>query len=282
MRRDRQGMSNPDVLILLLAAVVVCLAFFGLFLFRKGPHEGWREAETRAQLNAMNMAVELFANEFDAYPPSGANDPTGEPYCGAMKLAEALMGQDLLGFHVKSAYRADGLDPNSLTPLYPPEPDAANLQLRKGPFLQAENANAYRLVDVYGTGNTGSFAESAFVLCDPYERQRPGGKKTGMPILYYRANRSGIAHDVSNPDNPQNIFNYKDNQTLIALAVPGKPGETHPLADPKRFYLNTQNRKTSKSMPSWGDSFILIGAGQDGLYGTADDICNVEWKYRKR
>jgi hypothetical protein len=34
-------------------------------------------------------------------------------------------------------------------------------------------------------------------------------------------------------------------------------------------------------MPSCGDSFILISAGQDGLYGTADDICNFEWKYRK-
>jgi hypothetical protein len=101
-----------------------------------------------------------------------------------------------------------------------------------------------------------------------------------MPILYYWANPSGIAHDVSNPDNPQNIYNHKDNQALIALGMPGKPGETHPLSDPKRFYLNTQDRKTSKSMPSSGNSFILISAGQDGLYGTADDICNFERKYR--
>jgi hypothetical protein len=27
------------------------------------------------------------------------------------------------------------------------------------------------------------------------------------------------------------------------------------------------------------DSYILISAGKDGLYGTADDICNFEWKY---
>ena len=66
------------------------------------------------------------------------------------------------------------------------------------------------------------------------------------------------------------------------LGVPGKPGETHPLADPKRFYLNTQDRKASgKSAPYRCDSFILISAGQDGLSGTADDICNPEWKYRE-
>jgi hypothetical protein len=281
MGRKRQGKLGADTWMAFLLALVSCLAILGFLFFHSGSPIPHRDLELKAQLNAMNAAVELFAYEFDGYPPSDANDPTGRPYCGAMKLVEALMGQDLRGVHVRLAYRVDGLDPNGLLPLYPPEPDAANLKLRQGPFLPAENANAWRLVDIYGKGNTGSFAESTFVLCDPYTRLRPSGDKTGMPILYYRAHPSGTAHDVVNPDNPQNIFNYRDNQALIALGVPGKPGETHPLADPKRFYRNTQNRKTSKSMPAWGNSFILISAGQDGLYGTADDICNFEWKYRK-
>ncbi len=88
-------------------------------------------------------------------------------------------------------------------------------------------------------------------------------------------------HDLANPDNPQNIFNYKDNQALLVLGVPGKLGETHPLADPKRFYLDTQNREMP-SKPYRRDSFILISAGEDGHYGTADDVCNFEWKYQKR
>jgi hypothetical protein len=98
-------------------------------LFGSRGHKTSPDVKQKAQFHLFNAAIELSNNEFDAYPPSDANDPTGQPYCGAMKLVEALMGQDLLGFHVKSAYRADGLDPNSLTPLYPPEPDAANLQL---------------------------------------------------------------------------------------------------------------------------------------------------------
>jgi len=279
MKRERQGKLDAATWIALIFVFVSCLAIFGFVLSHSGPHISYRDAELMAQLNAMNASVKLTAYELDGYPPSEANDSTGRPYCGAMKLTEALMGQDLRGFHIRSAYRADGLDPNSLIPLYPPEPDAANLQLRKGPFLHAGNADAWRLVDIYGKGNTGSFAEDTFVLCDPYARMRPSGEKTGMPILYYRADSSGTAHDVLNPDNPQNIYHYRDNHALVLLGVPGQPGAQHPLADPKRFYLNMQDRKTSTPYRRY--SFILISAGQDGLYGTADDICNFEWKYRK-
>jgi len=120
------------------------------------------------------------------------------------------------------------------------------------------------------------------VLCDVYERRRPSGKKTGMPILYYKANRSGTAHDVNNPDNPQNTYRYRDNQALINLGVPGQPNTAHPLADPKRFYLNTQNHQVSSPQPHRRDSYILISAGYDGLYGTADDICNFDWRPRER
>ena len=33
--------------------------------------------------------------------------------------------------------------------------------------------------------------------------------------------------------------------------------------------------------PYRADSYILISAGYDGLYGTRDDICNFDWKYRE-
>jgi len=285
MGQARPSVLNSDVRDVLFVVLVACGAISTFLFFTHRPREPHRDLEQRAQLNAMNVAIELFVSEFDSYPPSDANDPAGRPYGGAMKLTEAVMGQDLLGFHIKSVYRADGLDPNGLMPLYPPTPDQANLRSRKGPYLQAENANAWRLVDIYGKGNTGPFPETAFVLCDPYARVRPSGERTGMPILYYRADSSGTAHDVGTPDNPQNIYHYRDNHALVLLGVPGQPGATHPLADPKRFYLNTQDRKTSSSQrpaPVRPDTFILISACADGLYGTADDICNFDWKYCER
>jgi hypothetical protein len=103
-----------------------------------------------------------------------------------------------------------------------------------------------------------------------------------MPILYYRADSRGTAHDANDPDNPANIYDYRDNQMLLELGVPGEPDAVHPLADPRRFYMNTQSDKVvARSGPYNADKFILISAGHDGLYGTADDLCNFDWKYRE-
>ncbi|MGE5297467.1 MAG: hypothetical protein ACM3VT_21810, partial [Solirubrobacterales bacterium] len=229
---------------------------------------------------SLNAALELFSDEFGFDPSSDANDSTSKPYCGAMKLTEALMGQDLLGVHPKSAFRCDGFDATGVTDLYPAGVKAEDVKDRKGPYLQAENANAFRMSDIYGKGKTGAFPEDTYVLCDVFEKKRLSGKKTGMPILYYRANRLGNAHQAGDPNN---IYDYRDNLALVSLGVPGEPNMVHPLIDPKRFYLNTQDvRVKSSPQPCRADSFILISAGSDGLYGTADDICNFDWRYRER
>jgi hypothetical protein len=112
-----------------------------------------------------------------------------------------------------------------------------------------------------------------------------------MPILYYKANTANTRHMVNIPDDPQNIYNYRDNQTLLMLGKPwdaGAAGSTpHRLALENgqpgvRFYMNTKNDKvTTASRPHRADTFILISAGHDGEYGTPDDICNYEWKYRE-
>ena len=244
----------------------------------------------QAQLHSIASALELFRNEYGDYPDSGALDPDGAAYGGAMKLAEAIMGQDLLGFHPNSAFRRNGLDGAGNLQLYPPNPSAANLSARKGPYLQAENANAYRLESIYGN-DVGPFLSSSFVLCDVFERNMTSGQKTGMPILYYKANTANNLHDpnvasaMTATDSRGNIYNYHDNQALVAL---GKPWEVasaqtpHGLADPLRFYRNTRSEKIiTTARPYRPDSYLLISAGPDGQYGTADDICNYDWRYRE-
>ncbi len=246
-----------------------------------------KKVKQLAQFNSMQSAIELFSNENDGYPPSGALDGVGQPYCGAMKLCEAMMGRDLLGFHPNSVFRADGLDATGTRSIYLSTQN--NLKARMGTLLQFENANAYRLVDIYGPGNSASFNENAFVLCDVYTRDMRSGKKTGMPILYYKADTSNNLHDPNFApqisDSMGNIYNYHDNQLLVGL---GKPWEdpskasTHSLATLARFYRNTRNNQiTTVPRPFRTDSYILISAGFDAEYGTADDICNYEWKYRE-
>ncbi len=259
-----------------------------------------RDVQQKAQFNAINAAVELFNNEFDGYPPSTAVDSMNQPYCGAMKLCEALMGQDLLGFHTSSVFRRDGLDAAGKLPLYPPNIDAMtpalrdnNLKARKGPFLQVENAKAWRMQDIYGA-NLGPYLGTTFVLCDVYERPMQSAEKTGMPILYYKADTANSYHDpnfvqaMTPADSRGNIFNYQDNHALVQLGKPWQTGgasggaaaATHKMVDPVRFYRNTRSSQVKTTMrPFRADTFILISAGWDGEYGTADDICNFEWRY---
>ncbi len=259
------------------------------------------DVKQRAQLHSIKTALELFSNEFEGYPDSGALDSTGAQYCGAMKLCEAIMGQDLLGVHSNTVFRADGMDSQG-TDLYPNNIDQMaltlrdnNLKARRGPYLQADNANAYRMGELYS--DAGGFLADSFVLCDVYGRQTASGERTGMPILYYKANTAYNFHDpnrtsaMTPTDNNGNIYNHFDNETLLAL---GKPWEAaggattgHKLSaagtdGPERFYKNTRSDKiVTASRPNRADSFILISAGYDGEYGTTDDICNFDWKYRE-
>jgi hypothetical protein len=277
-RTMRHGASS--LWTVLFVAFAALLAFVLLAPTCHRPDHPAIFVKQKAQLHSMDAAIELFRNESNAYPPSDANDVTGKSYCGAMKLAEALMGRDLRGFHPQSVFRRDGMGPNTLASLYPASPAPDNLKARMRPYLASESANAWRLADIYGKGKMGPFPEDTYVLCDVFERMRPSGVKTGMPILYYRANRLGTAH---RPSDPNNIYDSTDNHALLALGVPGDPNKTHPLIDPNRFYLNTQDPSIkSSSQPYRADSYILISAGWDGLYGTADDICNFSWRYREQ
>jgi len=256
------------------------------------------EVKQKAQFHSIDAALELFNSEFDGYPDSDALDPDGVPYCGAMKLCEAMMGRDMMGFHPDSIFRSS---PASDAILYPPQTDTTtyrnSLSARKGPYLPLDNANAYQLMDLYE--DTGPFAGENFILCDVFRRvtHRQSGKKVGMPILYYKANTANTQHDYLNPENPQNIYDYKDNQALVMLGKPFDPlsqGGTPPMLAMETgqqpgymFYMNTTNDKlftSSKAAvrPYRADTYILISAGSDGEYGTPDDVSNFDWRYREQ
>jgi len=250
-----------------------------------------------AQFHSIEAAIELFNNEFEGYPESSALDPllpAPEPYCGAMKLCEAMMGWDLLGFHSNSIFDRNGEDATG-SRLYL----VADLSARKGPFLPPESADAFRMEDVYsrGVAAAAGFLDASLVLCDVYTRKLTSGKKAGMPILYFRANTRARYHEPARlgagPIDPtENIYNYWDNRMLVQLGQPDvpAPANVHKFEDPlenppDRFYKNTENFEitsaTGLARPFRADSYILMSAGYDGDYGTADDIYNFEWKYRK-
>lgn len=266
-----------------------------------------KQLRQKAQIKGIDGALELFQAEHGGYPDSDAKDDADDDYCGAMKLAEAMVGQDYLGFHPDSKFRSDGtLDGTANTELYPNDPAilssshtaeeyALNLKLRSAPYLTPDNSNAYPLSSLYA--NTGVFASAdpcSLVLCDVYSnvsnRGTTGPSKIGMPILYYRADVAKNEHDVTTVATPHdNIYDYEDNDELVALGLPSDQtlnhiinnGGTSAVSDltPSRaeFYLMTKNPQvTTTDRPYRADSYILISAGFDGVYGTSDDICNFD------
>ena len=300
-------------LVELLTVMTIIVILISLLLPALGTVRRYaKEVKQRAQFHAIEVALELYKNEFDEYPESGGLDVAGEFYCGAMQLCEALMGQDLLGFHPNSRFRSDGLDGTAAsTQLYNLLPANAsyvdNLKTRKGPYLELENANAYKLKHLYGVGNALPFDEERYVLCDVYSRVRllpdatdPADRirgKSGMPILYYKADTSKIEHSRAAADlNPdpmvsQSIYNYNDNDELVQLGLPWDIARTleHPMDSrggatsiggtantDTYFYEKIRDKKfpVLAPRPQKADSYILISAGFDGEYGTPDDIFN--------
>lgn len=273
------------------------------------------QVKQKKNFTAIDAGLTMFNAEFDGYPESSQFDPppTSAPYCGAMRLAEAMVGQDVLGFHPLSHFYQDGTTGGAApTDLYParrfvtlppalpatPTPAEkaaieASERERKGLYLPRENANVYVMGELFADYATfGTEAYSLPVLCDVYANvpNRRTGRNVGTPILYYKANARNKSFETAPATPALNIYNHLDNIDLLSLQVPWMPLTYHPMgplgsptplgttvtANPFIFYDAIRNEKLSVSKPFNADSYILISAGFDGLYGTKDDVFNFE------
>jgi prepilin-type N-terminal cleavage/methylation domain-containing protein len=290
-----------------------------------------KQIQQKAQFHSIDVAMEMFKNNFGAYPDSFDNLglSTIAPvaplvkdtfnYCGTEKLAEALAGYDLLGVHPKSGFRSDG------TNYFPPNPSFTwaggyklvydtvngiqvgvgapdteksgdeNIKARKK-YIDMENANAFRMQDVYTAAQTtaGNFNPKNYVLCDVYSRSRTSGTKTGMPILYFKARTIYTLQNYSDTQkNMDDIYDYDDNQKLVLMGTAEATPAMHEIeknatgaaATLTEAYLNFQKLILNQQIlqngvyrPYRADSYIMISAGKDGVYGTSDDIYNFERK----
>ncbi len=300
VKRKKSGFTIVELLtVLAIIAMLVGLLVPALSLVRNIA----KETKQKAQLTTIGLALATFKNDYDGeYPPSDwFPRPPRNDYCGAQKLAEALLGRDLLGFHPKSTWSATDPtwypDPATI----PPAVFEANLRERRGPYLELATANAFRLGDDPATpepdglfDNPAPLRRETFVICDVFgvRRIRIGQKtvKAGTPILYYRANTS--SKTFAPPATvDQRIYNAQHNLPLVELGrvtKDGTPGKIHLLlqdgplfrffygdpADPTLIGYIQDPKITAQPWPYRPDSYILISAGADGEYGTNDDIRN--------
>jgi type II secretory pathway pseudopilin PulG len=295
-----------SIIILLIAILVPAMNKTRIFA---------KKVTQNGQFHEIKKALELFRNDHqDTLPDSGATDSNGTGYCGAMKLCEALLGQDGMGYHPSSSFQANQpntylfdlcvlKDPASYTPAL-----TASMQARTK-YLDPENINAYRLQNIYTWSiNTvtsfyppnGKFDNTLpnAVIGDMFFRTdikgkwcgERAGKKAGMPVLYYKADPSKLANDINTAPDPaianNNVYNFDDNYAITALGFPWEQNHSsdhdmskYPptLQEPGvlRFYREIMNSKvTSTPKPHNEDGYILMSAGWDGEYGTADDVFN--------
>jgi len=289
VERKKTGLTIIELLIVLgIIAILVGLLVPALSAVKKMA----KETKQKAQFSTIELALAAFKNDEGDYPPSNWALPPnpGSDYGGSQKLAEALLGWDMLGFHPNSAWRADGLDVGGGTASYDPAqtrdlngdsvPDT--FDERKGPYLELATANAFKLVDLFRPNPIESLAPDTFVICDVFGTKkitmidpltglpRVAAEKAGAPILYYRANTSGKVMNAR--------YRASDNDALV-ITKQQYDGMEHPLARPGNqyefFYNYIRDPKiNARVWPYRPDSYILISAGADGLYGTRDDIRN--------
>ena len=283
MEQKRTGFTVVE----LLAAIGIIAIMVGLLIpALKVVRNKAKETKQKAQFVSINLALTTFKSDHGDYPESSWALPTGVPvpggptsdYCGAQKLAEALVGWDLLGFHPRSNFRSTGR--NDIGEYIYDVNNTTYFDQRKGPYLDSAAANAFRLgnISAFYPGlynNTMGLAPNTFVLCDVFVDKKitfANGKtaKAGAPILYYRANTSGKTI--------YEIYNALDNDALVN-AKQTEDNKLHPLSDAGNQYQYFYNyildpQITARPWPYRPDSYILISAGADGLYGTGDDVRN--------
>ena len=289
MKRKKTGFTLVELLtVLAIITMLIGLLVPSMATVRRFA----KETKQGAQLTTIGLALTAFRDDYGDYPPSNEySDSPGITYCGAQKLAEALLGRDLLGFHPESTWGGTDTD---LTLFYNPD----TLDERRGRYLELGTANAFWVgittgvhdglfVDTSSSGN--QLNRDTFVICDVFgvKPVLVGAKtvKAGTPILYYRANTSSRSFDVGGAWDLQ-IYNAYNNFHLIDLGVltpDGTPGKPHLLGSGGGAYFYDETYKvldpkaTAASGIPWPyrpDSYILISAGMDGEYGTGDDITN--------
>lgn len=153
-----------------------------------------------------------------------------------------------------------------------------------------------------GTASTGNPAP---VITDIYKSitisvpvGSTGGKKSvqaGTPVLYYKANIAQKFNDTSSNTTitTSSIYNIYDNDEIVQLCTIKDPSILHKIdtrttttpSGIDTFYGKITNNIASANLtasspnltrPYRPDSYILISAGFDGIYGTDDDITNYE------
>lgn len=263
----------------------------------------------KSVFHGMEIGLELFSKDFDGYPDSRMRNDTGNVIVGAQRFAEALVGRDGLGFDP----RTDWYAPDDPTNPGDPYMGDESLGRRKDLYLEFKHFEARTLDEFYQTPAplfTTNGTHQAPILTDVFEKNPllNANGKVGSPILYFKANQSKREWDfrTPNPDAtdwiPETytrwVYNLDDNRPLLDLGIANQDladeydrhfPDTDPAAPdlttiPGAFYRFITNGEAltgtgpnASYRPYNPNTYLLMSAGYDGIYGTEDDITNFNY-----
>jgi type II secretory pathway pseudopilin PulG len=270
-----------------------------------------KELRVRTQIKSLGEAVEAFYGDNDFYPPSDTTTTGAAPNnktCGAQKLAVALMGVDLHGYDPQGDFdlKKTELNPkayaiNGVGGATQPDEDKSISRRKEMYVTPSQDMVACDMKYLYdNTVNTQLYAggdvpnkKMGPVICDgmkfleikvptnnPSNPAETVTLNPGTPFLYFKANTDTKLFDKTKTTG--NIYNYADNADLLALPPLSGDKPKHawydsvtPATGIKAFYDSITNPAiTTDARPYNANTFLIISAGSDGVYGTKDDITN--------
>jgi prepilin-type N-terminal cleavage/methylation domain-containing protein len=186
---------------------------------------------------------------------------------------------------------------------------AERLAERKGPYVEPDKLGVYTVEDLYGTSGTTPEGDETVLITDTFVKKnmhvseaiedRTGEYKTakaGMPVLYFRADTTKILQNQfqrGNLTQRESIYCYEDNESVLIADIPWSISQdkldaywsstdTYDLAGTaaatkfNTFIVNDKMSTSARDVPYNPNSYILMSAGPDGLFGTEDDMFNFD------
>lgn len=297
-------MNRGFTLIELLVVVAIISMLVGIIApGLRGVVRQARNLKQKSVMKSMETGLELYAKDFDGYPDSSVLSNSGAPpyICGAQRMTEALVGRDGRGFDPKTKWYAPDPVPD-YPDLYTDEDKSLNR--RKNPYVELKDTGAYLIFpDLYDTDPGTVFSSNdngrAPVFADIYRHRRVdlgGGQSTwaGNPIVYFKADASSRYFGPDSPEQDKRkwIYNYEDNREIFKLGPVQDPiNEEHHynptytdtdknMTGEELFYEDITDHKVKTGQfvkPYNANTFILMSAGWDGIFGTKDDITNFNY-----
>ncbi|MDA8377421.1 MAG: hypothetical protein M0Z50_10280 [Planctomycetia bacterium] len=276
----------------LLVVISIIVLLLGLLL----PAILWAQRQsyvtaTEADMHALSIGLDQYHADFNMYPNSSIVDGSTGAYNGAIPqgagyevMAEALLGFLPGQFDGAPASPATGYTSSTILTLNQTQ-GFAMLPYKKvyGPYMSVTASNIFM---VPGTSAT---YPARYYFTDAFGQAATSNAQL-LPILYFSANTNPAGTTVSGNTKPTIFGDYYTN-TSGSANIPGifnagddnnPPGPTAgavpPSLAPAPGFLNLIGNTSQDNLVDPGTTilgssgYLLVSAGPDGAYFTADDI----------